>query len=88
MLDASIKQVAPVAAPNRPVLLPQKEKESVEVRMVLSDEPAPAPSQRLGWFSISVKSYPRFTVDVVIGEPNENQDAFTGKVEKPISAAT
>jgi hypothetical protein len=33
-------------------------------------------------FNFSKKTYPRFTVDVVIGEPNENQDAFTGKVEK------
>ncbi|HRG23310.1 MAG TPA: SNF2-related protein [Chitinophagaceae bacterium] len=83
VLDASIKRVAPVAAPNRPVLLPLKEKDAVEEKLVLSDEPAPAPSQRLGVvFNFSKKSYPRFTVDVVIGEPNENQDAFTGKVEK------
>lgn len=83
VLDASIKRVAPVAAPTRPVLLPQKEKEAVEEKIVLAEEPAQAPSQRLGVvFNFNKKSYPRFTVDVVMGEPNEHQDAFTGKVEK------
>ena len=46
VLDTSIKRVAPVAAPHRPVLIPLKEKE-VEVPEIV-DEEIVKPSQRLG----------------------------------------
>ncbi len=82
VLDTSIKRVAPVAAPTRPVLLPQREKEveqPVEVR-----EEAPRFSHRLGVvFNLNKKAYPHFTIDAVIGEVNDSNDGFAGKVEKP-----
>lgn len=81
VLDASIKRVAPVAAPARPVLIPQRETETE--RPVIAEEPEIKPSQRLGVvFNFNKKNYPRFTVDVVMGEANDSNDAFAGKVEK------
>lgn len=83
VLDPGIKRVAPLAAPNRPVLLPQRERESEKELPVLEEEAVPQSSQRLGVvFNFNKKNYPRFSVDVVIGEPNEGQDGFAGKVEK------
>ncbi len=82
VLDTSIKRVAPVAVPAKPVLLPQKEKE-IFVPEVIEEE-APRPSQRLGVvFNFNKKTYPYFTIDAVIGESNEAGDGFAGKAEKP-----
>ncbi|MBC7873194.1 MAG: helicase SNF2, partial [Ferruginibacter sp.] len=87
VLDAGIKRVAQVASVSRPVLLPQKEKDAdshrgAETPEVL-EETVVAPTQRLGVvFNFNKKNYPQFKVDVVIGEPNENSDAFAGTVEK------
>ena len=82
LLDASIKRVAQVATVPRPVLLPQKEKETIEVPETIEETEA-IPSQRLGVvFNFNKKNFPRFTVDVVIGEPNDSNEAFTGTVEK------
>ena len=82
VLDVKIKRVAPVAAPTRPVLIPQKEREPDEIPAVAEAAEA-NPSQRLGIvFNFNKKTYPRFTVDVVTGEPNDSNDAFAGKVEK------
>lgn len=84
VLDPSIKRVAPVAAPTRPVVIPEKEKKEKEVvteQPVVTEE-VPY-SQKLGIvFNLNKKSYPHFTVDVVMGEPNEIRDAFAGTVEK------
>lgn len=82
VLDTSIKRVAPVAVPAKPVLLPQKEKEILEPEVI--EEEAPRPSQRLGVvFNFNKKTYPYFTIDAVIGESNDAGDGFAGKVEKP-----
>lgn len=82
VLDSKIKRVATVAATPKPVLLPIKEKEIVEKTEIIEETEA-LPSQRLGVvFNFNKKNYPQFTVDVVLGEPNENNDAFTGIVEK------
>src|SRR5258705_12612767 len=81
VMDPGIKRVAPSAAPEKTVFLPIKERE-VESPQVMAAEVMRS-SQRLGIvFNFSKKNYPHFTVDVVIGEPNENNNAFTGKVEK------
>ncbi len=82
VLDTSIKRVAPSALPAKPVLLPVKEKDEETVQ-----EPTAIvetnPSQRLGVvFNFHKKTYPQFTVDVIMGEPNENNDGFAGKAEK------
>ncbi len=80
VLDTSIKRVAPVAAPLRPVIIPQKEE---TVSEVITQEETAKPSQRLGAvFNFTKKSYPQFTVDVIIGEPNDANNGFAGKVEK------
>lgn len=82
VLDTSIKRVAPVAAPVKPVLIPQKEKE-IEIPEE-EEETAPKPSQRLGVvFNLGKKTYPYFTIDAVIGDSNDAADGFAGKVEKP-----
>ena len=82
VLDASIKRVAPVAAPAKPVIIQQKEKEIVEVPQV-EEAIETKPSQRLGIvFNLNKKNYPQFTVDVVVGEPDDFNSNFTGKVEK------
>ena len=82
VLDTGIKRVAQIATTPKPVLLPQKEKET-ELSPELTEETAPAYSHRLGVvFNFNKKNYPKFTVDVVIGEPNDTNEAFTGTVEK------
>ncbi len=82
VLDTSIKRVAPVAAPSRPVIIPQKEKEEEKVQEVMEPEEQ-KPSQRLGIvFNFTRKGYPQFSLDVVMGEPNDANDNFAGKVEK------
>ena len=84
VLDSSIKRVAvsDVTSPQpqaRPVIIPQRANAEPEEQV----EEIIKPSQRLGIvFNFNKKNYPQFTVDVVIGEPNDENDAFTGKVEK------
>ncbi len=81
VMDPGIKRVALTAMPEKTVFLPIREKE-VESPLVI-EEIVTGPTQRLGIvFNFTKKSYPLFTVDVVIGEPNENNNAFAGKVEK------
>ena len=83
VLDSSIKRVVAVPVPARPVLIPQKEKESI-VPEVIEEEENPVPSQRLGIvFNFNKKGYPHFTIDAIVGEPNESNNSFAGKVEKP-----
>lgn len=80
VLDSNIKRVAQVTAPVRPVIIPQQT-ESV----IAEDEPETIklPSHRIAAvFNFNKKTYPQFTVDVVIGEPNETNDGFAGKAEK------
>ncbi|MGQ0738036.1 MAG: SNF2-related protein [Bacteroidota bacterium] len=83
VLDASIKRVAPVAAPARPVFITEKIKEKeAEPEQAVEVEEAVA-SKRLGVvFNFHKKNYPRFTLDVVMGEPNDANDAFARTVEK------
>ena len=81
VLDASIKRVAQVATAPRPVLLPLKEKQDTVTEII--EEKEVVPSHRLGIvFNFNKKNYPQFTVDVVMGEPNDSGEAFTGTVEK------
>ena len=82
VLDASIKRVAVVAPTTRPALrsFPEKITEIAETPL-LPD--VSTPSQRLGLvFNFNKKSFPRFSVDAVIGEPNEQNDSLIGPVEK------
>lgn len=82
VLDTSIKRVAPVAAPAKPVIIPLKEKEVLVPE--IPEEEIAKPSQRLGVvFNFHKKSYPHFTIDAVIGDSNDANNGFVGKVEKP-----
>ncbi|HSU28624.1 MAG TPA: SNF2-related protein [Chitinophagaceae bacterium] len=79
VLDSSIKRVVTIATPPKPVIIPQQVAEEPSEQ----EEEIQKPSQRLGVvFNFNKKNYPRFIVDVVAGEPNDNNDGFLGKVEK------
>jgi len=84
VLDPSIKRVAPLASPSRPVFIPETEKrEKEELAEPSATAVADSPTQRLGIvFNLNKKNYPYFTLDVVTGEPNDANDAFAGTVEK------
>ncbi len=83
VLDASIKRVAPLAAPTRPVIIPQQKEKEIEAPVIVQEE-TNIPMQRLGVvFNFNKKSYPWFTIDAVIGEPNDKNDGFAGNAEKP-----
>lgn len=79
VLSTSIKRVVTVPAAPKPVFFPEK----VEVVPEEKEEVIVKPSQRLGVvFNFNKKNYPQFVIDVVIGEPNDTNNAFAGKVEK------
>ncbi len=81
VLDPGIKRVAVTATQAKPVLIQQKEKE-IEAPVV-EEAISTHPSQRLGIvFNLGKKNFPHFTLDVVMGEPNDENNAFVGKVEK------
>jgi len=79
VLDTTIKRVAPMATSRpRPV-------EAEVPAAVISEEEKPLSSnaQRLGVvFNFNHESFPGFALDAVAGESNDEQSAFTGKVEK------
>ena len=84
VLDSSIKRTEPIqpSAPAKKVLEPLKVEE-VSLFTPVQKKFSSAPAQRLGVvLNCNKKSYPRFTIDAIVGEPNENNDAFTSKVEK------
>ncbi|MCW3117020.1 MAG: helicase [Chitinophagaceae bacterium] len=80
VLDTSIKRVAAFALPApKPLMVAEVEESSEE------DESLKTPLQKdlLGIvFNFNKKGYPRFTLDVVQGEPNDTGNGFAGKVEK------
>ena len=64
------------AAPARPYLVQEETLEEIPVK-------EPVITHRLGVvFNFNKKTYPYFTVDVVIGEADEKAQLFPGKVEK------
>lgn len=86
VLDPSIKRVAPLAAPNRPFTQPEASTTTVQEPDEKNEQPAPKlkTEKRLGVvFVLNNNSYPYFTLTVVIGEANESQKSFIGKVEVP-----
>ena len=81
VLDANIKRVTQVATPLKPVLLPEKEKKAEPSAII--EEEITAPAKRLGViFNFNKKTYPQFTIDVVMGEPDDQNEGFAGLVEK------
>ncbi|MFN4314163.1 MAG: SNF2-related protein [Chitinophagaceae bacterium] len=82
VLDSSIKRVTPLANPNRPVAAPAVREKPVETEVV-EIEKEPRPSQRLAAvINLNKVSYPFFTIDAILGEPNEENNGFAGKAEK------
>lgn len=77
VLDTSIKRVnAPAATPVRPFIMQEETLEEIPVK-------EPVITHRLGVvFNFNKTTYPHFTVDVVIGEADENATTFPGKAEK------
>lgn len=84
VLDSSIKRVAappPSTGYTKPVVIPQQKVQ--EEPEVLEEEESPKPSHRLGVvFNFGKKTYPHFTIDVILGEAGDSGDAFAGKTEK------
>jgi non-specific serine/threonine protein kinase len=76
VLDAGIKRVSPVTAPEKPIIVEQ------EPLIIQEKEEVILPAQRLGVvFNFNKKNYPYFSVDVVSGE-SSSMNGFAGKVEK------
>jgi non-specific serine/threonine protein kinase len=83
VLDPSIKRVAPVAAVPRTSVLQPKPMMPSPVIEAETTKPALLHARRIGVvFAFNKKTYPYFTVEVVLGEPNDSSDGFAGKVEK------
>lgn len=81
VLDPSIKRITPQDSLRKERLAP------VEAETVVIDtevaEKMERPAQALGIvFNFNQEGYPGFLIDGVMGEPNDTQTAFTGKVEK------
>lgn len=83
VLDASIKRVAPATPTARVVLQPPVTAPPLVPDQKNDTPQAVHPAQRLGVvFNLNKKSFPRFSIDAVVGEPNEQNDALVGRVEK------
>jgi len=80
VLDAEIKRVAsPVSTP-KPVLFPTKPLLKEEEVVVI---PVSEWTQRIGVvMNFNKKEFPRFSIDVIMGEPTQDNDGFAGRVEK------
>src|SRR5882757_2078509 len=78
VLDISIKRVAPLST-GRPKFMEAEQ----PATLVTEEEKAIGIAQRLGIvFNFNHGNFPGFAVDAVAGESNEEQSAYTGKVEK------
>jgi len=78
VLDNSIKRVNPAAS-----LRPKPEVESEVAEELMEPEQRSGSAQRLGVvFNFNHDAYPGFLLDAIVGESNEEQNAYVGKVEK------
>lgn len=84
LLDTSIKRITPQELSKARVSLPDVETEiSTAAPDVTVVETSEGPSQRLGIvFNFNSDVYPHFIIEAVTGEPNDQADAFVGKVVK------
>ncbi len=80
VLNSSIKRVVTVPVAPKQYFIPRQAEVEIPEEKV---EVMIKPSQRLGVvFNFNKKNYPQFTIDVVIGDPTDSNNAFAGKVEK------
>lgn len=84
LLDTSIKRITPQELNKTRVPVPVVQSvEQAEEAIATVTETPDAATQRLGIvFNFNASVYPHFTVEAVSGEPNEQSDAFVGKVSK------
>lgn len=77
VLDTAIKRVnTPLSMPEKQVMVQEEDREEIPPASTTI-------THRLGVvFNFNKKNYPYFTVDVVMGEADENATAFLGKAEK------
>jgi superfamily II DNA or RNA helicase len=81
VLDATIKRVAMPTTFSRPVLFPEAVAKQPEKK--IPTVKAVEMTRRLGVvLNFNKKGFPAFSVDAVIGEASDQQQAFAGKVEK------
>jgi superfamily II DNA or RNA helicase len=84
LLDTSIKRITPqeLSKSRTPVPVADTETTTAEPEVSVA-ETAESASQRLGIvFNFNSNVYPHFVVEAVSGEPNDEADAFVGKVAK------
>ncbi|HQV05332.1 MAG TPA: DEAD/DEAH box helicase [Chitinophagaceae bacterium] len=84
VLDTKIKRVAISNRPApRPVILPINENEKKQTAATVATDTTTLPTKKLGIvFNFNKKTYPYFTVEAVLGEPNDDNEGFAGLVEK------
>ena len=81
VLDNTIKRVTFTTATTSPARQMVK---AVQVAIDVEEKIIETiPAQRLGVvFNFNKKNFPKFSIDIVSGEPNDKNNAFAGKVEK------
>src|SRR5580704_3735798 len=78
VLDVSIKRIAP-ASFSRQKQLAVDDTAAIEIE----EEKSIGSAQRVGVvFNFNHDAYPGFVIDAITGESNEDQNAYTGKIEK------
>ena len=84
VLDTSIKRVTPTVQPVKPAYMEQRQTMATpELNAEDTTPEIPETSIRIGLvFNFNATAYPHFNVDIIQGEANDNQTAFTGKTEK------
>jgi superfamily II DNA or RNA helicase len=84
LLDTSIKRITPQELSKARTAVPAVETETTtaEAEVTVAETPE-IYSQRLGVvFNFNSNVYPHFVIEAVSGEPNDEADAFVGKVAK------
>src|SRR6476620_11211808 len=84
LLDASIKRITPQELSKARIAVPAVETETTTAEdEVTVAETRETYSQRLGVvFNFNSNVYPNFVIEAVSGEPNDEADAYLGKVAK------
>jgi non-specific serine/threonine protein kinase len=83
VLDPAIKKINTVLSPPVRTVFEPPVIERATSAVVAQSSKKTITAQRIGVvINFNKKSFPRFSVDTVMGEPNEKNDGFAGKVEK------
>jgi len=83
LLDTNIKRITPQELSRNRTVVPTVETASASVETEAEGLITEGPVQRLGIvFNFNSEVYPKFLVDAVAGETNDQNDSFVGKVAK------